>query len=170
MPITVPDALAAVCADLAAGEVRVHGMFEGTSHDLLNWQPPGGGWSALQCIQHLTLANGLLSGAIACALEDVRAVEQASSLITPGPIWRVLLAMVEPNVRLKGFAPAVLKPSVTLDARVVITEYGESHQLLYALAERSRGIDLNRKRLRHLVVHLRMSVGCVFLLVTAHER
>jgi DinB family protein len=142
------NALTGVAADLAAGEFRVRALFEGRSNDALNRRPRDKAWSPLQCIQHLAMANRFLGDTIDRALPTGPGRERRCEQITPVFVWRILFAMVEPQCRLKGFAPTVLRPLTTLDAGTTLAEYLESHELL-RLAMRCDGRDLNRKRLRH---------------------
>ncbi|MBZ5609398.1 MAG: DinB family protein [Acidobacteriia bacterium] len=169
--VTIPPALAIVCTDLTAAEVRVRAAFENRTSQALNWRPLGKSWSVLQVVQHLALANRFLAAAIDRGLPSDPGPELESDRIFPGLVWRLLLAMVEPQFPLKGFAPAVLRPPPTLlDADTTLAAYLASHECLRTLAARCSGLDVNRKRLRHPILRLRMSVGCVFLLVTVHER
>jgi hypothetical protein len=165
-----PKALTGVVADLSTGEVRVRALLENRSDDALNRRPRDKAWSPLQCIQHLAMANRFLGAAIDRALPTGPGRERRCEQITPGVVWRILLAMVEPRCRLKGFAPMVLRPLTNLSVSATLAEYLESHEHLRRLAMRCDGLDLNRKRLRHPILRLRMSIGGVFLLVTAHER
>jgi hypothetical protein len=167
---SVPRALVSVTAHYAAAELRAHVIVENRDAGVLNWRPDDRRWSILQCIQHLALANQFLGASIERALSEGSKVGPESERIKPGMVWRFLLALVEPRVRLKGFAPNVLQPPPSLDAEPTLTAFRESHARLRALAARCHGVDVNRLRFRHPIVRLRMSVGCAFLLLAIHER
>ena len=166
----IPRALSAVVAGFTAAELRARALIENRSARQLNWRLDDRRWSILQCIDHLAITNQLLGSSIERLLNELPRIGPESELISPGPIWRFLLTLVEPQVRLKGFAPRVLQPASSLDAKLTLIALRQSHDRLRWLAARCSGLNVNRLRFRHPIVRLRISVGAAFLLVAAHER
>ena len=102
-------------AEFAHSEVRVDTLLEKHDGERLNLPPAPGRWSALQCIEHLSLANELNAGSLASALRDGPRLRSGDKHVRAGLLWRVLVKGVQPDSRLKGFAPRVLRPAAQLD-------------------------------------------------------
>lgn len=164
----IPRALTGVVTDFAVAQRRAGSLVDNRSAAELNWRPDGKRWSILQCMEHLVLTNELLGNAIERALVDHPATGAECDRISPSRVWRFLLAMTEPQMRLKGFAPKVLHPAPVLDAARTLAAFAASHERLRLLAARCDGLDVNRLRFRHPVIRLKMSVGEAFLLLVVH--
>ena len=167
---SIPRALIGVVTDFSVAQRRAGSLVDNRSAAELNWRPDGKRWSILQCIEHLVLTNQLLLDAIKQALDGQAEAGAECGRIMPTRIWRILLAMTEPQVRLKGFAPRVLHPALVLDTDRTLTAFAASHERLRLLAAQCQGLDINRVRFRHPVMRLKMSVGEAFLLLVVHEQ
>lgn len=161
--------LAQLRLEFAHSEVRVDALLEKHDSGRLNLPPSAGRWSALQCIEHLSLANELNAGALAVALRDGPRSPPGDEHIRTGLLWRVLLKGVQPDSRLKGFAPRVLQPADRLDPSVTHRRFQDTHATLRELIGRCEGIDFNSIRFPHPAVRLRISAGAILLLLALHE-
>jgi len=165
----IPSALWSAFDDFAKAEDRVRKLLLNRNPSQLNRHPEPGRWSILQCVEHLAITNQLIGNAIDLALEAPPAGPE-SGRIAPGPLWRFFLALIEPSVTLKGFAPKVLQPASSLDCERTLAGFMDSHTRLKSLAARCSGLDLNRLKFRHPILALKLSVGTAFLLIAVHER
>jgi len=144
-------------------------LLENHDYERLNLPPTPGRWSALQCIEHVSLANELNAGALASALRDGPRVPASDEHIRTGLLWRILLKGVEPGTRLRGFAPRVLRPAGRLDPCATRRRFQDTHATLRELVGRCEGIDFNRIRFPHPAIRLRISAGATLWLVALHE-
>jgi DinB superfamily len=155
--------------EFAHSEGRVDKLLEKHDCERLNVPPGPGRWSALQCIEHVSLANELNTGALAIALRDGPRLPAAGEHIRTGLLWRILLKGVEPNFRLRGFAPRVLRPADRLDPGVTCRRFQNTHVTLRELMACCEGIAFNRIRFPHPAIRLRISAGATFWLLALHE-
>ncbi len=136
----------------------------------LNLQPAPDGWSVLQCFAHLTAVNTVIADAMEKALNSFPRQATVIERIRPGLLWGLFLKILEPPVRFRARAPAVIQPSPILDAEETASSFSAAHDRLRDLAVRCDGVDLNRPAFRHPFVPLRISIGAAFLLIAAHDR
>jgi len=155
--------------EFAHSEVRVDALLEKHDSERLNLPPTPGRWSALQCIEHVSLANELNAGALGIALRDGPRLPAGDGQIRTGLLWRVLLKGVQPGTRLRGFAPRVLRPPGRLDPSVTRRRYQDTHATLRELIDRCEGIDFNSIRFPHPAIRLRISAGATLWLLALHE-
>ena len=156
--------------EFARSEVRVDRLIQNHDSEILNRTPAPNRWSALQCIQHLVLANELNTGALARALCKRPKLPAADNeRIQPGLVWRFLLRLVDPKAKLRGFAPRALRPATSLDPAETRRRFMETHDTLRGLIREYRRLDLNRIRFSHPGIHLRVSAGSTFWLLALHE-
>ena len=156
--------------EFTRSELRVDNLIQSHGSESLNRPPAPNRWSALQCVEHLVLANELNTGALTRALREQPNLAAANNdRIQPGLVWSLLLRVVDPRTRLKGFAPRVLRPATRLDPTETRRRFMETHETLRGLICKCGGLDLNRIRFSHPVIHLRVSAGCIFWLRALHE-
>lgn len=155
--------------EFAHSEVRVDALLQKHDSEQLNLPPSPGRWSALQCIEHLSLANEFNARALTTALRDGPRLPAGDQHIRTGLLWRVLLKGVQPNSRLKGFAPRVLQPAARLDPSATHRRFQDTHATLRELIGRCEGIDFNSIRFPHPAVRLRISAGTTLWLLALHE-
>jgi hypothetical protein len=155
--------------EFSRSEARLDKLLATHDPDLLNRVPGPERWSALQCIEHLTLANRVNSAALAAALRERPKIHATNDTIHPGWLWTFLLKLVEPSTRLKGFAPRVLRPPSHLDPVETRNRFEESHDTLRRLMKECHGFDVNRLRFPHPVIRLHISAGVTFWLLALHE-
>jgi DinB family protein len=142
--------------EFTRSELRVDTLLENHDARRLNTPPAIGRWSALQCIEHLSLTNELNTGALAVALRDQPRTPAEALEIQTGLLWRILLKGVDPSTRLKGFAPRVLRPSAHFDPAMTRCRFLDTHATLGRLMDQCQGVDFNRVRYRHPVIRLRI--------------
>lgn len=154
----------------ARSEDHVDNLIQRHDSETLNRPPSPNRWSALQCIQHLALANELNTGALTTALRARPNLPAADNdRIRPGPMWSFLLKLVDPKTQLRGFAPRRLQPPARLDPAETRRRFMETHDTVRGLIRDCQGLDLNRIRFSHPAIHLRVSAGTTFWLLALHE-
>lgn len=155
--------------EFSRSEGRLNKLLDNYDPVLLNRVSRPDCWSALQCIEHLTLTNRLNLASLEAALRERPRIQATDDLIHPGSLWRFLLKLVHPSTRLKGFAPSVLRPSSRLDPTETRNRFLETHDSLRRLMEECRGLDVNQLRFRHPIIRLHISAGVTFWLLALHE-
>jgi len=161
--------LADLSLEFSRSEARLDKLLDKHDSAMLNRTPGPESWSALQCIEHLTLTNRLNLASLGVALRERPRIQANDDLIHPGWLWRFLLKLVDPSTRLKGFAPRVLRPSSCLDPIETRNRFLETHKRLHRLMGECSGFDVNRLRFPHPVIRLHISAGVTFWLLALHE-
>jgi hypothetical protein len=140
--------------------------------DQFEWQPPQGGWSVAQCLEHLnTYARQYLS-----KLDDAIADAISRGLYAEGPftynwIGRAVVRLNEPPPLLHFKSQARYKPGPRRARQEVLAAF-RAYQVQYIdRLHQANGLDLARARVSSPTTSwLRLPLGSGFLLLAAHER
>jgi hypothetical protein len=136
------------------------------AREQIDWQPPEGGWSVGQVLDHLSQTNELYLREIETALTAPVPLRQAD------PVWKpsfagALLAKAILNPR-KGPAPRVFRPAPRAGPDP-IERYEQSVRRLTDALKASGGVDLRRTRIRSPAWRVaRFNLGEGFLLNILH--
>ena len=135
----------------------------------LDWQPPQGGWSAGQVLEHLCVANDsylvelrkLLSRSTSAATRNV-----GDAMWRPSFAGRLLVRSMESPRKLP--APKAWRPAPAPRPNV-IAEFLARQREIEALIERSMGNEWQRMRMASPVAaFIRMNVGDAFTVLVRH--
>lgn len=131
---------------------------------------PSGGWSPLECLDHVAITLEKYLPAIRIALE-AGSGRRAESPFHYGLLARMFLWAVEPPVRVRVKAPAPFAPRPQPDAQATLDHYIEQHNHLQELLRLADGLDLAAIRVVSPAnAKLKLPVGAVFGVLTAHAR
>jgi hypothetical protein len=150
--------------ELAAEEAaRIAGSL---TDEQLHWNPPGGGWSVAQVLDHLSQTNEEYLRVIGPALADARTASASGAEWRPSLAGRLLAhAMRSPR---KGPAPRVFRP-VPQPGERPVERFQQSVRVLLDALQRSERADLQRTRIRSPAARLiRMNLGDGFRLQVMH--
>ncbi len=160
-------------AALAAAEKQASELLNGVSPSQANWQPnEGRSWSICQCLDHLVKINTVYAAALQEAVSNnPQSYKQPTSNIAPGFFGAWFIQQMDLPVRMKLKAPSKVAPSSEGNAPKLFEAFLKSQDLIRAVVERSRIVDLNRLRFKNPFVGvLRFTVGTGLMIINAHDR
>ena len=134
-------------------------------------RPPGGGWSAAECIAHLSLTTAAVLPGIDAALPTGRRDVADRRRYRRGVVGSLLAWSLEPPARLRFQTLPAFVPGGTRSKGAILDEFA---RLQGELADRMRGasgLDLNQLRIRSVFnARLSYNVYAAFCILLAHER
>lgn len=145
----------------------------GTGDQLqLTKRPPNGGWSAVECVKHLTLTTGLYLDVLPPLISDAR----VKGKIGDGPFrmdWKgaFLKWILEPPYRTRVKTVKSLEVVTSESPDKVLVKFFASQSNLKTIYESARGIALDKVTMRS-PFNERMSYNLYscFCLIIAHQR
>jgi hypothetical protein len=170
--IDVDPAIGEFVAAIEAVGAHVADLLRELTDAQINWRPSEGRWSIAECIEHLSVTGTLYVGAIADAVQrgEHRGLFGGRDF-HPNALGRWVIAQMEPPPRRRFPAPRRIVPQRIETGREVLTDFETMHRALIDAAQRARGLDLERVRMRSPVVPLvRLPLGTWLGFLAAHER
>lgn len=139
--------------------------------EAFHWQPAAGRWSPSQCFEHLLRFSERWLDRLEAATRQAR----AAGRLHPGPyayglVDRWLLKAHSPGGRSLWRAPAWAQPFNQLTVEQARAALFDLHGRLAALLKDANGVDLQRVRVRHPVLPLRLSLGMSLWMLMRHAR
>lgn len=167
----LPPELAAIALELERLMAEVRTLAETASGELLMRRPAGRGWSAAECIAHLSESNRQYVLAIRKALAeapDSRDGSRYRHTFLGGWMARSL----EPPVRCKLRSPkAFLPPAIQHSREELVSDFEAVQSEILELVERSAAKDPSRVRLSSPAFRLlRLNLWDALTILAAHER
>ncbi len=160
-------------ASLRAAEEQAKALVAGISDAQANWQPSEGrSWSICQCIDHLGKINSVYAAALQEAVSNSpQSYQEPTSNIVPGFFGAWFIQQMDLPVRMKLKAPSKAAPSSEGNALKLFEAFLKSHDLIRAVVEDSRTVEVNRLRFKNPFVGvLRFTVGTGLMIINAHDR
>jgi hypothetical protein len=145
---------------------QIQDLTEGQG-DLLNWQPPEGGWSMAMVLEHLYTTSDEYFGVVKPAM--ARGSENKSMAAwKPGITGKIFLNALQKPTKLK--APKKFQPTIPRDDMVSL--FIQQQEELASLIQQADGLNLRRIKFGSPVSSLlRFSLGdCFAILITHQER
>jgi hypothetical protein len=147
-------------------------LFQGLSDAEANWCPSPGGWSIVQCIDHLNRVGKLYLRPIDGAIKTARANGWRSERpARRGLIGNLLIRSMEPPPRIRMPTSSVIAPRAEQPFEPVATDFLVLQDKLMERLHAADGLDLGRALVVSPVsslLKLNLSAAIGFLL--AHER
>lgn len=145
----------------------------GTGEEVqLTKRPPNGGWSAVECVKHLTLTTGLYLDILPPLIRDAR----VKGKIGDGPFrmnWKGVLLkwILEPPYRTRVKTVKLLEVVTSESPAKILDEFLASQSNLKSVYESANGIALDTVMMRS-PFNKRMSYNLYscFSVITAHQR
>lgn len=119
---------------------RVRQMLSENSEDALRAPPAMGGWSILQCIEHLALTNRLYAPIFDEAFPRAQKGGEPYKKDFKG---RMLAWIMEPPYRMKVKTREGLDPVQVGSPQEVLNDFTASQQLIFNWLDRANGLALN---------------------------
>ncbi len=152
----------------------VNREFAHLSDEQLRWKPAPDRWSIVECLQHLNLAERFY---IRNIQHKVDKLGLAQTNPTDQPIqsdWvgKVMLYVVDPQVKLKLPAPGMIRPrpAADLDPTDVKNQFVELQTLLHSLLDKAVYLDWNGEKVMSLFGNwIKIRLGDAFRMLVAHS-
>lgn len=135
-----------------------------------NWKPPGGGWSAGECVEHLSVVGGKYASRIERL--DTSRMSRGSGPWRGTFIGRMFRAWMEPPARGRVKAPQQFHPAESnLERESTIARYVGCSERLESSLSALEGVDLGRQRVSSPISKwIRFDLASAFAIIAAHER
>ncbi len=139
---------------------------------VLATRPAQGGWSVAECWAHVAKTVE----AYLPKLDQATSTGRAAGLTGEGPysyglVGRFFLWILEPPVRVRVPAPAILHPGPGPDPGAALAEYLKQHQALRDRIRAAEGLDLGKVRVTSPASDkLKFPLGVGFGAMAAHGR
>jgi hypothetical protein len=163
--------LAALVNELDRATARARELAAGLDDATFQAHPPPGGWSAAECIAHLTLTTAAFLPGLDTALAAGRRGFPDSRRYRRGLVGSLLAWSLEPPVRLRFRTLPAFVPGSTVSKAAVLADFARLQRELVDRIQRASGLDLNALRITS-VFNARVSYNpyAAFCILAAHER
>jgi hypothetical protein len=143
-------------------------MLSETSEAQLRQKPATGGWSMLQCVEHLALTNTLYAPIFAEAFPSARKGEEPYKKDFKG---RMLAWIMEPPYRMKVKTRDGLDPETVGSPQQVLDAFLASQQLISNWLQQANGLALNEVMVASpFNEKMHYNLFSLFNILAAHER
>ena len=169
-PMSLPSELQALIDEVDRLEDEARRLIEGLDDRQVNLQPPGGGWSVAQCLDHLARMNVHYVGKV---LPAARAAQGRGPFegLHPGWFARRFIRYLEPPVGMKSKTAAEAEPRPELSGPAAVQAYVDSHEPYRELVALAAQTNPDRVIVPNpLISRVRMKVSSILLIVPAHDR
>jgi hypothetical protein len=123
---------------------RVRAMFDVQSEESLKRRPPSGGWSAVECIEHLALTTGLYERLVPSAVNDAqRRGARGEGPFTMDFKGRLLKWVLEPPYRMRVKTYHLVDVNEVHEPKKVLGEFLASQERLRAMLASADGLALD---------------------------
>ncbi|KAB7733088.1 DUF664 domain-containing protein [Rudanella paleaurantiibacter] len=139
----------------------------------LRTKPANGGWSIIECLQHLNLAERFYIRQLQHKVDQLGLVQHRPTDQTLESDWigRLMIKVVDPKNTRKIPAPGVIKPrtAADLDVGPVLHQFVELQTLLNSLLDKAIYLDWNREKVPTLLGNwLKMRLGDAIQMLVLH--
>ncbi|MBK0401784.1 DinB family protein [Adhaeribacter sp. BT258] len=136
----------------------------------LNQRPANGGWSLLECLEHLNRYSNYYNPALEKALAT-NSSAKGNSEITLTWIGKKSVEMIAPNNTKKHKTMKKMNPQGSLLHASVVDEFLKNQQQLLSLLQKSGQTDLGKKAVPvEFFRLLKMNIGETLLFMVLHEQ
>ena len=162
------DTLLEEYRETAADAVR---LIETQPAARLTSRPNPARWSAVECLQHLTLSNQQFAPRVETALTQARLLPTSDGPYKMDFMARILLWTLEPPVRMRFPTSPAFIPRTPQQPADVLQDYLGAHDRLAAMLESGRGLELDKvKIVSPFAEKVTYNVWSTFVVAIAHER
>jgi hypothetical protein len=163
--------IAALIGELDAATARAAALAAGGDETIFHARPPSGGWSAAECIAHLTLTTAGMLPRLDPALDLGRRGVTDDHRYGRGVVGALLVRSMEPPARVRTRTLPSFVPDSTESRDEVMAAFGQSQAALAERLRRASGLNLDRlKVVSPFNAHVKYNVYAAFCVLLAHER
>jgi hypothetical protein len=153
MSTALPSDLVSLITQLDDATNRASAMVANLSDTQANWQPqPPTGWSIVQCLDHMAVANRSYLFALKAAAE--RAHPGHVPIRPAGWLSRYFLRKTEPPVAIKIKAPKSIRPPSNLPKQDALAHFQQSNREVCQFVIKTADLDLSGIRFKNPFVPL----------------
>jgi hypothetical protein len=139
----------------------------------LRTKPANGGWSIVECLQHLNLAERYYIRQLQHKVDKLGLVQYTADdqQLESGWVGRLLLGIVDPKSKRKFPAPGIVRPrpASELDPADVMKQFVELQTLLHVLLDKAIYLNWNRAKTATLFGSwIKINVGDMLVMLVAH--
>jgi hypothetical protein len=157
--------------ELDTASARAAEIAAGAADEAFHARPPSGGWSAAECIAHLTLTTAGMLPRIDTALAGGRAGVGDQQRYRRGIVGGLLAKTMEPPVRMRARTLPAFVPESAAHKDAVFAEFQASQRELASRIEGASGLNLDELRIvSPFNARVKYNVYAAFCILTAHER
>ena len=163
--------LSSLLEQLGAASARAAALAARVDDEVFHKRPPSGGWSAAECVAHLTMTTaGMLPG-VDAALEQGRPGVGDHQRYRRGLIGGLLAWSMEPPVRTRVSTQPAFVPESVPAKDAVMAAFQRSQDDLASRIRRASGLNLNDLRMTSpFNERVKYNIYAAFCIVLAHER
>ena len=168
----LPAELQSLLDQVDACEQSASQLVESLDDATLNLTTPSGGWSAAQCLAHLTLMNDFYLRGWREAVDERQARGRSTfNGLHPTPLGRWFARSMEPPVKMKAKAVAAVTPPSMIPRAGLVQAYKASHDVYRGLVGAAANVDVNRVVGANAILPwVKMRLATVLLIIPAHDR
>lgn len=139
----------------------------------LRTKPANGGWSVVECLQHLNLAERYYIRQLQHKVDKLGLIQHNADdqSLQSGWVGRLLLSAVDPKSKRKFPSPGVVRPRAAADLNPadVMTQFVELQTLLRSLLDKAVYLDWNKDKTATLFGNwIKINVGDMLIMLVAH--
>jgi hypothetical protein len=163
--------ITSLLAELDAASARASEVAARADEAVFHARPPSGGWSAAECIAHLTLTTAGMLPRIDAALEHGRTGVADDRRYRRGLVGGVLAWSMEPPVRTRVRTQPPFVPHSVGATEAVLADFQRAQAELASRIRRASGLNLDELRMASpFNERVKYNVYAAFCIVLAHER
>lgn len=168
---TAAGQVADVVAHLRAAEAGIVQLAESVDDATWMQRPPSGGWSASECIAHLTLSNAAFMPQLREGLDRVPRGAPVPHRYRTGLMGWLIAWSLEPPSRSRTKTAPAFVPGGAEPRSAVIASFAKSHADLFAWLAQADGVPLNRIMIESpFARRVRYNAYALLRITAAHER
>lgn len=147
--------------------------FGSLTDDQLRTKPANGGWSIVECLQHLNLAERYYIRQLQHKVDKLGLVQHSPTdqSLESGWVGRLLLNIVDPKSKRKFPAPGLVRPRAAADLNPaeVTAQFMELQTLLRSLLDKAVYLNWNSDKTSTLFGKwIKINVGDMLVMLVAH--
>ncbi len=158
--------------ELAATSESVKNLFSAHSENDLLRSPAKGGWSAAECLEHMTLTSNSFLPTFAQAREKaVRESLHSSAPYSLDFVGSIFVKILEPPVRFGAPAPPQFLPATPTSAKAALEAFLDSQNQVVKELDQSEGISMvNVKVTSPANSLIKYNLYSAYRILAAHQR
>jgi hypothetical protein len=150
-------------------EAQAKGDLADLDATAMSWQPPDGGWSVAQVLEHLVISNTLYFGPMQSLIQEADATDGPVRPWKPSFMGGLLIRALVPTAQRRIRTSRKLEPGPDVGPDVVNRFLGTMRELTDLLWN-AQGIDMRKLRMTSPVSPLvrRLNLGDAFVILVVH--
>jgi hypothetical protein len=163
--------LVAVREELASATAAVERLASAASDEVWHKRPPSGGWSAAECIAHLTLTTEVYMPLLGAALAGASADGLLPARYRMGFVAWLLAKSLEPPARARVKTQPQFVPNANASKAESVAAFRDGQRALLEWMDRAAAHPLDRMRIQSpFSSRMRYNAYAAMRVLAAHQR